>query len=62
MDGVHDLGGMDGFGAVEAEKDEPVFHEPWEGRVHAMSSTMGARGVWNIDIGRFGIELLPPQV
>lgn len=62
MDGVHDLGGMDGFGAVHAEKDEPVFHEPWEGRVHALSTTMGARGVWNIDIGRFGIELLPPQV
>src|SRR5262245_4938373 len=62
MDGVHDLGGMDGFGAVEVEQDEPVFHEPWEGRVWAMSTSMGARGVWNIDIGRFGIELLPPAV
>ena len=62
MDGVHDLGGMDGFGSVEAEKDEPVFHQPWEGRVFALSMTMGARGVWNIDMGRYGIELLPPQV
>ena len=62
MDGVHDLGGMDGFGAVEAEHDEPVFHQPWEGLAFAMSMTMGARGVWNIDIGRYGIELLPPQV
>jgi nitrile hydratase subunit beta len=62
MDGVHDLGGMDGFGSVEAEQDEPVFHQPWEGRVFALSMTMGARGVWNIDMGRFGIELLPPQV
>jgi len=62
MDGVHDLGGMDGFGAVEAEEDEPVFHQPWEGRVFALSMTMGARGVWNIDMGRFGIELLPPEV
>ena len=62
MDGVHDLGGMDGFGAVEAEHDEPVFHHPWEGLAFAMSMTMGARGVWNIDIGRYGIELLPPQV
>ena len=61
MDGVHDLGGIDGFGAVEAERDEPVFHQPWEGRAFAMSMTMGARGVWNIDIGRYGIELLPPQ-
>ena len=25
MDGVHDMGGMDGFGKVEVEKNEPVF-------------------------------------
>ncbi len=30
MDGVHDMGGMDGFGPVQPEADEPVFHEPWE--------------------------------
>jgi nitrile hydratase subunit beta len=61
MDGVHDLGGMDGFGAIHAERDEPVFHEPWEGRVYALNTAMGARGVWNIDVGRFAIESLPPR-
>ena len=30
MDGVHDMGGMDGFGKVEVEQNEPVFHAPWE--------------------------------
>jgi nitrile hydratase subunit beta len=30
VDGVHDLGGRQGFGPVEVEVDEPVFHEPWE--------------------------------
>ena len=30
--GMHDLGGLDGFGPVEVEKDEPYFHEPWERR------------------------------
>src|SRR5918992_50414 len=30
MDGVHDMGGMHGFGAVVREADEPVFHAPWE--------------------------------
>ena len=30
VDGIHDLGGMGGFGPVEVERDEPVFHEPWE--------------------------------
>jgi len=61
MDGAHDLGGMDGFGPVRIERDEPVFHAPWEGRVWAMNATTTARGKWNIDIGRFGIESLPPQ-
>ena len=37
MDGVHDMGGMDGFGKVEPEPNEPVFHHRWEGRVLAMS-------------------------
>ena len=36
MDGVHDMGGMHGFGPVQHEENEPVFHEPWEGRVYAM--------------------------
>ena len=33
MDGVHDLGGLDGFGPVEHEAAEPVFAEDWERRV-----------------------------
>jgi nitrile hydratase subunit beta len=30
VDGIHDLGGKQGFGPVEVEVDEPVFHEDWE--------------------------------
>ena len=37
MNGVHDMGGMDGFGKVEPEANEPAFHHPWEGRVMAMA-------------------------
>src|SRR5262249_10279891 len=62
MNGVHDMGGMDGFGKVEPETNEPVFHEEWEGRVMAMNRAMGATGVWNIDIGRFSREELPAHV
>jgi nitrile hydratase len=62
MNGVHDMGGMHGFGAVEPEENEPVFHAPWEGRVLAMNRAMGSLGVWNIDIGRFSREQLPPDV
>jgi nitrile hydratase beta subunit len=62
MNGVHDMGGMDGFGKVEPEVDEPTFHGAWEGRVLAMSRAMGAAGEWNIDVSRYWIEMLRPQV
>jgi nitrile hydratase subunit beta len=62
MNGVHDMGGMHGFGKVEPEPNEPVFHAPWEGRVLAMNRAMGYLGLWNIDIGRFTREQLPPHV
>jgi nitrile hydratase subunit beta len=32
VNGIHDMGGMHGFGAVAPEPDEPVFRAPWEGR------------------------------
>jgi nitrile hydratase subunit beta len=60
MNGIHDMGGMDGFGPIEPEADEPVFHEAWEGRVLALTRGCGARGKWNIDKSRSGIEQMPP--
>ena len=62
MDGIHDMGGMHGFGKVESEKNEPVFHAAWEGRCLALNRAMGAIGAWTIDEGRAGIEALPPDV
>jgi nitrile hydratase beta subunit len=62
MNGVHDMGGMDGFGKVEPEPNEPTFHQKWEGRVMAMVRAMGAAGAFNIDVSRFYRESLPPQV
>ncbi len=62
MDGIHDMGGMDGFGKVEVEPNEPTFHEKWEGRVMAMVRAMGANGGLNIDMQRFSRESLPPVV
>ncbi|HVC63712.1 MAG TPA: nitrile hydratase subunit beta [Acetobacteraceae bacterium] len=60
MNGVHDMGGMHGFGPVLPEANEPVFHAAWEGRVRALSVLMGAWRLWNIDAGRHSIERLPP--
>jgi nitrile hydratase subunit beta len=62
MDGVHDMGGMHGFGKVDPETNEPVFHAAWEARCHALNRAMGAIGAWTIDEGRAGIEALPPEV
>lgn len=36
MNGIHDMGGMHGFGPVEPEQNEPVFHQSWEGRAFAI--------------------------
>ena len=60
MDGIHDLGGMEGFGSLVIEQDEPVFHAHWEGRIMAMRVLMGFWRKWNIDVGRHSIECLPP--
>jgi nitrile hydratase len=61
MNGIHDMGGMDGFGPVDPTEG-PVFHHAWEGGVLAITRVMGAIGAWNIDQGRYGIELLPPDL
>jgi nitrile hydratase subunit beta len=62
MDGIHDMGGMHGFGKVEPEPDEPVFHATWEGRCLALTRAMSAIGSWTIDESRASIESLPPEV
>ncbi len=60
MDGIHDLGGMQGFGRVPWSETEPRFHAPWEGRVFALASLALAGGVANADAFRHAIERLHP--
>jgi nitrile hydratase beta subunit len=60
MNGVHDMGGMQGFGPLRPEKNEPVFHARWEGRVHAIWSALGTWRKWNGDFGRQTRDSLPP--
>jgi nitrile hydratase beta subunit len=57
LNGVHDMGGMHGLGAVAPEADEPVFHADWEARVFALVLASPTRG--NIDAGRHQRELIP---
>lgn len=60
MNGIHDLGGMHGFGPVSPEPDEPVFHHDWEARTLALTLAMAAHGRWNIDASRHARERIPP--
>lgn len=60
MNGAHDLGGMHGFGPVEPEPDEPVFHAAWERRAFGLTLAMGAWRRWNLDMSRSIREQMPP--
>lgn len=61
MDGIHDLGGKHGYGKVNREPNEPVFHARWEARVFAMVSAGFLSGAWNnADRFRHGIERIDP--
>ena len=62
MNGVHDMGGQQGFGPVLIEEAEPLFHADWESRAMAMTVAMGASGQWNIDLSRSARESLPPDI
>jgi nitrile hydratase subunit beta len=60
MNGVHDMGGMHGLGAIEVEPAEPVFHAPWEGQVKALDDAMAAWGDWTVDRFRYLRETIAP--
>ena len=60
MNGIHDMGGMHGFGPVPREENEPVFHEAWEGRLFAMSVSGMVRFYPSTDGGRHALEKFSP--
>jgi len=61
MDGIHDLGGMSGFGAVEVERDEPVFHEPWEARAYVLNALgLAVLRAYNVHEYRHAVERMDP--
>lgn len=60
MNGAADMGGMDGFGPVKPEPNEPVFHAGWEGVSFALNMVTGVAKLWNLDAFRFKRESIPP--
>src|SRR5258707_854176 len=59
MNGVHDMGGTHGMGSIQYERNEPVFHEPWEARVFALIRAVRAWRKWTTDASRHAVELIP---
>jgi nitrile hydratase len=60
MNGPQDMGGLQGFGPVIPEANEPVFHGTWEGRAMALTLGCAMLGQWNIDMSRSARETMPP--
>jgi len=62
MQGGHDLGGMQGLGPINPEKEteEQVFHSEWERRAFAITIATGMLGQWNIDQSRYARERQHP--
>jgi nitrile hydratase len=59
MNGIHDLGGMHGFGRVPVD-DEAPFHGDWERRVYAINKLLRLQDTYGIDEFRHGVERIPP--
>ena len=60
VDGVHDMGGMDGFGPVDVD-DDAKFHEDWERLVFGLVRLLRMQDVYVVDESRYGIEQMPPR-
>lgn len=61
MNGIHDMGGLHGFGPVVIDPDEPVFTTEWGSRVFCMTQVIDTLGVWNLDEHRHEIELMAAE-
>ncbi len=60
MNSIHDMGGMDGFGPIDRETNEPVFHTEWERRVFALSFGIAVSVQTDNDSFRREVERIPP--
>lgn len=61
MDGMHDLGGKEGFGRVRYTLDAPAFHAAWEVRANALYAHAVRLGIFNMDEYRHAIERMEPR-
>jgi nitrile hydratase subunit beta len=60
MDGIHDMGGMQGWGRVSIDPNEPVFAEPWEAKAFAFGALSARLSGGNLDAMRHAIDRQHP--
>jgi nitrile hydratase len=60
VDGIHDLGGRQGFGPVATEEPDESFHAAWEARLFGIVRSMSRASDWSIDWFRHCRELIDP--
>lgn len=61
MDGIHDMGGRQGFGRVRYTRSAMAFHAPWEVRVNLLYAHAVRIGIFNMDEYRHAIERMEPR-
>ena len=61
MDGIHDLGGKQGFGAVRYTLNAPAFHATWEVHANSLYAHAVRLGIFNMDEYRHAIERMEPR-
>ena len=61
MDGMHDLGGRQGFGAIRYTPNARAFHAAWEVRANSLYAFAVRLGIFNMDEYRHAIERMEPR-
>jgi nitrile hydratase beta subunit len=60
MDGIHDLGGKQGYGPIDVDDGETPFHHDWEAREWGIAQSARTPGI-TIDWWRHCRELIAPE-
>jgi len=61
MDGMHDMGGRQGFGPIRFTHDAKAFHAEWEVRANSLYAFAVRLGIFNMDEYRHAIERMDPR-
>jgi len=60
MNGIHEMGGMHGFGPVTPADNEATFHDEWERRVFGLYVSLVSQGCFAVDEHRHAVERIDP--